>query len=374
MLNDVYSRSWIEVKLDTLADNIRALQGVVPADTQIMFVVKANAYGHGLVETAKQACACGIQWLVVAYVDEAIMLRQAIPDVNILVLGVVDPVHAKLLSELRITPVIADYDHGLEMAAQAKACACRVEAHLKIDTGMGRLGILWPEAVDAGTSLMQEDGLLITGCCSHFAMVEDSMPQAAAGQAQRFFKVADALEAFAGTKLHRHISSSRAVLCHPEWDLNGIRPGIMLYGYGAEDEELRIVTKPALQWKTHVTHVKRLPANSPVGYYGTYMTSRPTNIAVLACGYADGYLRTLSNRGHVLIRGRRYPVVGRVSMNWMAVDVGPVTDIVRGDEVVLIGEQGQECIWANELAALCRTIPYEILVEIDSSLKRLYLS
>jgi alanine racemase len=170
------------------------------------------------------------------------------------------------------------------------------------------------------------------------------------------------------------VSSSRAFLYVNEWDFDGIRPGIALYGYGAGSTHVRIHTHPILQWKSYVIQVKPVPANTPIGYYGSYVTSAPTNIATLCVGYADGYNRLLSNKGHVLIRAQRRPIVGRISMNWVTVDVGSDTDVVEGDEVVLIGTQGSESIWADELAVLCGTIPYEILTDVNVGIERLYVN
>ncbi|MBN1270622.1 MAG: alanine racemase [Kiritimatiellae bacterium] len=364
---------WAEVNLGALEENIRRMQTVLRPETQILFVVKADAYGHGAVPVAKRAAEVGVRWFGVAYLHEALEIRPAVERADILILGVVDSEDVPTLFKQRITPIVADEEHGLALAAAARKAGAILPVHVKIDTGMGRLGLPWEHAEKQLLRLCGEEGLDVRGVCSHFAMVETSEPQAAATQAERFFKITRAVEKRIGRKFFKHISSSRAMLYHKEWDLDAVRPGIMLYGYGTAEDGVRVETCPMLQWKTAVTHVKSVPANFPVGYYSTYVTSRPTDIAVIACGYADGYLRTLSNRGHVLIHGRRCPVVGRVSMNWIAADVGPHSGVKRGDEVVLIGEQGEEAVWANELAALCRTIAYEILTGINARVERRYI-
>jgi alanine racemase len=366
-------KSWVEVDLGVLEANIKAVRDAVRPETELMFVVKADAYGHGAVPLAQRAAKVGVNWFAVAYLEEALALREAVDTGNVLILGVVETEAVKELVAQRITPIVADLDHGRALAAAARAAGVTLPVHVKVDTGMGRLGLPWQKAVEGIRSLEKEEGLDLRGLCSHFAMVEKSEPQAARTQAERFLSVAREVEKEFGRKLFKHISSSRAISYHKEWDLDGIRPGIMLYGYGASDEDMRFRTHPILQWKSRVIHVKSVPANFPVGYYSTYVTSRPTDIAIIACGYADGYLRQLSNRGHVLIQGRRCPVVGRVSMNWIATDVGPESGVKRGDGVVLIGTQGAEMVWAGELAALCRTIPYEILTDIHGSIKRRYV-
>lgn len=362
--------SWVEVDLDRLRENVRAVCAAVSPKTEVIFVVKANAYGHGLVPVARAAADEGVRWFSVVHVSEALTLRAALPDVNLLVIGYADPAQTEVLLENRITPVVTDVRSGLAFAEAARRRHQTLSAHLKVDTGMGRLGVQWDEVGEVLKTLQAVEGLTISGVCSHFSKVEPKNLSAACTQADRFQEV---LNHFT-EPVFRHLSSSRAALYFPEWDFDGVRQGIDLYGYGAADPDGRFRTRPILQWKTRVVQVKRVPAGFSVGYYGTHTTEYPTQIATLAIGYADGYNRVLSNRGDVLIGGRRCAVVGRVSMNWITVDVGPDADVDIGDEVVLLGEQGSEAIWANELSSICRTIPYEILTGINSSLERKYIS
>ena len=358
----------MEIDLGVLGANLRALQSVLSDSTETMFVVKADAYGHGLVPVAQKAAETGVNWFAVAYIDEALQLRAHVPNANILVLGAVDPTDIKNLIEYRITPVIVSESHGVELAESAHALGEQLAVHLKIDTGMGRLGVLWGEAPDVLERLCNTPGLDVKGLCSHFATVEPDDPVSAVTQFKRFSSVVGSSD----RQFFTHISSSRAFLYHKEWDLSAVRVGVAAYGYGTAERETRSVTKPILQWKATVMQVKDLPEGSPIGYYGTYITPAPTRVATLAVGYADGYLRTLSNRGHVLIRGKRCRVVGRVSMNWITVDLGTGSDVEPGDEAVLIGRQGDREVWAGELASLCRTIPYEILTSIHARSERRY--
>jgi alanine racemase len=367
----VMKHSWVEVNLGVLEENIRNVRTALRR-SEIMFVVKANAYGHGLVPVANRAAAVGVKWFAVAYLQEAIPLRQALPDADILILGVVAPADVAVLMEKRIAPIVVSEQQGCELGSAAKALGRRLPVHLKIDTGMGRLGILWDDADRVIERLSREPGLDIQGMCTHFATVKPSNLASAKAQAERFAGACAAGERCVGRKLFKHASSSRAFLYVHGWDFDAVRPGIALYGYGANNASVRVRTCPILQWKTNVVQVKRLPASFPVGYYGAYVTPVATCVATLCVGYADGYPRLLGNKGHVLIRGRRRPVVGRISMNWVTVDVGPDTDVREGDEVVLMGEQGGEKIWADELAALCQTIPYEILTDINPMLDRKY--
>ncbi len=361
--------SWVEVDLRRLKDNIRALRSSVPVETTVLFVVKADAYGHGLVPVAKAAAEEGINWFAVAFLDEALKIRAVLPDVHILVLGLVLPEHVGELLEKRIIPVVTCLEHGLAMAEAARAKGKTLPVHLKVDTGMGRLGVQWNEVAETVKTLDEAGGLELLGVCSHFARVEPDQPDHASAQALKFDEALKHLPA----NVFKHLSSSRAALYFPGWDLDGIRQGIVLYGYGANDPKGRFQTKPILQWKARVVQVKKVPADFAVGYYGTYRTEYPTQIATVAVGYADGYNRALSNKGDVLIGGRRCAVVGRVSMNWITVDVGPDSKVNVGDEVVLIGEQGEEAVWADELSKICRTIAYEILTSIHAALERKYI-
>ncbi len=365
--------SWVEIDPAGVRRNLDSLRAALPDTTQPVLVVKANAYGHGAAVVAKLAAAAGVKWFAVAYPHEAAVVRQAAPRARIVLLGPADPAEVAALARQRVIPVIVDPDHGRALAAEARRRKVRLPVHLKIDTGMGRLGFPWEGAAEAILPLFREEGLRVDGICTHFARVENAPDDPARAQVERFFRIVEAAEAAAGRRLFRHASSSRAVLLHPEWDLDGVRPGIVAYGYGASDAAGRIHTQPVLQWKTRVVQVRRVPANTAVGYYGTYTTPAATTLAVVAAGYADGYLRTLSNRSHVLIGGRRCRVVGRVSMNWITVDAGLYASVKPGDEAVLIGRQGNQEIWADELATLCRTIPYEILTGINASIERRYV-
>lgn len=363
------SHSWVEVDLNCLRGNVRAVRAAVSPAAEVIFVVKANAYGHGLIPVAQAAAEEGVNWFAVVHVSEALALRAALPDANLLVIGYSDPAQTELLLKNRITPVVTDVQTGLAFAEAAHRLQQTLPAHLKVDTGMGRLGVQWDEVGDVLKTLRVVEGLKISGVCSHFAKVEPDHLSVACTQVDRFREV---LEYFP-EPVFRHLSSSRAALYFPEWDFDGVRQGIDLYGYGASDPEGRFRTRPVLQWKTRVVQVKPVPAGFSVGYYGTHITEYPTQIVTLAVGYADGYNRALSNRGDVLIGGRRCPVVGRVSMNWITADIGPDADVKVGDEAVLLGEQGAEAVWANELSSICRTIPYEILTGINASLERKYI-
>lgn len=365
--------SWVQIDLSRLAENIRLVRAALRPETDIIFVAKANAYGHGLVPVAVHAARSGIQWFAVAYLHEALQVRAVLSDVRILMLGAAEPDDVPVLLEQDITPVLISEKHARELGQTAKKRGRILPVHLKLDTGMGRLGIWWEDAGATMDRLGASLGFEIAGLCTHFATVEPRKPAPANTQWERFGTAAAAVEQRVGGRLFRHVSSSRAALYFRDWDLDAIRPGIALYGYGAADPAGRFHTKPILEWKTHVIQVKRVPPGFSVGYYWQYTTPAPTTLATLSVGYADGYNRLLGNKGCVLIGGRRCLVVGCVSMNWIVVDLGADPVAHEGGEAILIGEQGSESIWADELAATCKTIPHEILTDINAALERRYL-
>lgn len=366
-------KSWVEIDLERLRANIRSIRSALDEDTRTIFIVKAHGYGHGVEPLVKTAAAEGVDCFGVAYLDEALRVRRAAPDCDILILGVVEPEDLATLADERITSLVVSANHARQLGAAAQAAGKTISVHLKLDSGMGRLGILPSDFESAAAEIESIGGIEISGLCSHFAKVEPNQPEATERQIHHFRKAGADLEKICGHGVLKHIASSRACFLNSDWDYDAVRIGIVVYGYGASATFGRFQTDPILQWKTSVIQVRDLPAGHPVSYYGTYETETPTKLAVIALGYADGYLRTLSNRGIVLIRGKRYPVVGRVTMNWICVDVGIDSDVQTGDEVVLIGEQGSSSVWAGELAKYCRTIPYEIVTGINPAIPRHYI-
>jgi alanine racemase len=365
--------SWVDVDVGRLRANAAAIQASL-GGTDLIAVVKSDAYGHGLGPVAAALAAGGVERFAVAYAGEGEIVRAAAPGAKqILVLGVARAEEVPTLLEKRITPMVVSSEQALELSDAAQAAGGRLAVHLKLDTGMGRLGFVCPGEVESAARVVELPGLDVRGACTHFSMVEPDKPAAAAGQAEKFNAAVETLEAAAGRRLFRHMSSSRAALLMPECDCDAVRVGIALYGYGAAEADKRFRTHPVLSWKSRIMQVKRVPAGFPVGYYQSYRTPAETELAVVACGYTDGYQRHLGNAGEVLVGGVRRPVVGRVSMNWIAVDLGPGSGAKAGDEVVLIGRQGGEQVWADELAHHCATIAYEILTGISRQIPRRYV-
>ena len=370
--------AWIELDLDCLGRNIASLQAALSEHTRIVFVVKANAYGHGLLPVALHAWRCGVRWFAVAHVDEAMRLREQLPAAEIVILGRLAPADAAEASARKIIAVLVDADHARELAEPVAAQGLALRCHAKIDTGMGRLGFAWDTAGAAVPAAQRLPGLCVEGLCTHFAASGARDRHFALTQFERFETVSAACRQAGMGPLFQHVSNSSAVLRDTVWHMDGVRPGLLLYGYAeTADEEgetglfpdpppaaVAVSTSPCLQWKTCVLQAKHVPAGFPVSYGCTYRTRAATWLATLDAGYSDGYPRLLSGKSSVLIRGRRCPVVGRVTMNMIMADAGSLGDVRAGDEAVLLGRQGNASIWAPELASLCLTIPYEILTSI----------
>jgi alanine racemase len=364
---------FVTVQLDQLARNIAHLkQGLTPG-CKIMFVVKSDAYGHGIGPVSACAVRAGVDWFAVAYFEEALEVRRAAPEADILVLGPILPEEVSMALEEKITPVVVDVEHAQALGAAALHSGKDLRVHLKVDTGMGRLGILESGEFAELPVILNTPGLNVTGICSHLATVDLKRPWLQEKQHHRFVQAYTQAEQIAGKRLMRHFSSSRGIQYYPEWDHDAVRPGILLYGYGTQDPAMRFHTQPFLQMTARLMQVKSVPEHTPVGYYSSYQTTRDTQIGVVGVGYADGYLRSLSNRGEALIRGTRVPVVGRISMNWITLDLGPDLECQAGDEVVLLGQQENEQVWADWLGRRAGTIAYELLTAIHPRIPRKYL-
>ena len=356
--------AFAELNLGVLADNLRLMRTALCTGSELVFVVKADAYGHGMLPVCRLAAAEGVRWFAVAHIDEAITLTDNLPDVRVMILGALQVDAVREVIQRRIIPLILHEEQGVALAAEAASMNKVLRCHVKIDTGMGRLGFVWNTAAGAITRLARLKGLEVVGVCSHLASAEGPDIVYAQVQVARLHGVIEKCRELGITFQMRHVSNSGGFHCLPECDYEGVRCGIELYGYGPRGINTRVVARPFLQWKSSIVQVRKVPAGFTVGYGSTHTTTRETNLATMDFGYADGYSRLLGNKAQVLIGGRRVPVVGRVSMNLTTADVGPETTARAGDEVVLLGTQGGESIWADEIARWCGTIPYEVLTGI----------
>lgn len=362
--------TWAEIDLDALAHNVRQIRAFVGPRVEVMAVVKADAYGHGAVPVARTALAAGATRLAVHRVHEGIALREAGIDAPILVLGYVPLSAAELVVKYRLTPTVIT----VEMLERLNALAPEgFPVHVKVDTGMGRYGLLPHEVLDFLAALRRFPRLRLEGLYTHFATADEADTTYLRHQWRVFQDVLTSVTAAGWSIPLRHACNSAALFALPEAHLDAVRSGIALYGMKPSLEwEPPVPLRPVLSLKSRVARVRVLPAGSSIGYGRTYITPRPQRVALVPVGYGDGYIRALSNRGQVLIRGRRCRILGRVSMDQIVVDADPVPDVGMEDEVVLIGAQGQERITAEEVAAWAGTINYEVTTLLQPRVPRFY--
>lgn len=364
-----------EIDLSAIAANVALACRLAGPETRVMAVVKADAYGHGAVPVARVALAAGATWLGVAIPEEAVPLRAAGIASRILVLGPVAPEQAELVADHDLEQCVCDPAQAEVLDRAARARGRVLALHLKVDTGMGRVGLRPRELHGVAEKIRALPSVRLAGLMTHFADAEAEEPGFAREQLARFADAARDLAAAGIPVPLRHAANSAALLFLPESRLNLVRPGIMLYGYhprgprGGPEPPLR----PALRLRTAISQIRDVARGESVSYGRTFVAPRDLRVATLPVGYADGCGRLLSNRGQVLIRGRRVPIVGRVCMDMTMVDVSGLPDVRVGDEAVLIGRQGADEITADEVAELQGTISYEILCRIGPRVPRIYL-
>ncbi len=373
---------WCEVDLKAIAHNIRELKRITNPSAEFMAVVKANAYGHGAYQVARVALENGATRLAVARVKEGVALRLAGIDAPILILGYT------VLDDYR---TLLDYDltqtvYSLLMAEQLSSLAAQLgkkaKVHIKVDTGMGRLGVCtygtgpnYEKAVNEITSIVSLSHLEVEGIYTHFATADSRDKTHAMQQWYSFNDLLTALAKNGLTFQYRHAANSAALIDLPETHLDLVRAGIAIYGIPPSHEVMaeRVSLKPAMCVKARVAHVKRVPAGTGISYGITYVVPADTEVATIPAGYADGYNRLLSSRGQVLLRGQRVPVIGRVCMDQFMVDVGGVPGVEPGEEVVLMGRQDKEEVSAWEIAEKIGTIAYEVLCMVSARVPRYYI-
>jgi alanine racemase len=372
-------RTWAEVSLAALGKNFHAVQKHVGKGITVCGVVKADGYGHGAVECARALQSEGAQWLGVTDAAEGLALRSAGVEVRILLMTGIWKGEEDGIVAQNLTPTVWEAWHieTLERAARKRQRVLPV--HLKLDTGMIRLGApkeAWPRLCEM---LSRCKHLTLEGVSTHFASAEVLDAEDAVRQMKCFEDGLGVLQSHGLRPALVHMGNSAAMSARPDTWKTMVRPGIALYGYslaftrGGEPAEIaELPLRPVLSWKTRVLTVKDVAAGQAVGYMGTFVTKVQSRIAVLPVGYADGYPRLLSNRAHVVVRGEYAPVVGRVSMDLTIVDVSQIRGIAVGDEVVLIGKESGKSVDAVELARWCESVPYEILCGLSQRVPRVY--
>ena len=371
---DYHHTNYATIDLDAIAHNIAALKKHVGDHVTVMAVVKANAYGHGAVPVARVALESGASKLAVARVEEGVVLREAGITAPILVMGYALPAEAVTAVEHDLTTTVNTMQVAHALAERATATGRVAKVHIKIDTGMGRFGLLPEETAAFVDQISRLGGLDLEGIYTHFADADSADKTYTQQQFDRFTAVVQTLEAAGHVFRLKHASSSAATLDLPAMHFDAVRLGIAIYGlHPSAEVEPAVPLRPALSVRSHVGRVRTLPAGSTVGYGRTYTAQSPTQVALVPVGYGDGYPRNLSNRGHVLINGQRAPIVGRVSMDQIVVDVTGIAAVEQDDEVVIIGEQMGARITAEEVAAQAETINYEITTRLLPRLPRIYL-
>jgi alanine racemase len=364
--------AWLEIRPDALIHNFTVVRSLVGPQVKTIAVVKGNGYGHGLVETARALAAEPVTTLAVAIIEEAVALREAGIEAPILVLGTALEDAAETFVRHNITATVSDVPFAESLSAAALEAGRVATAHVKIDSGMGRQGCGWREADFLFQALEAMPNITVNGVFTHFACATD--PAFTHTQLQCFLGTVKRAELVLGKPIPlKHAAASLPIVTMPETYLDAVRPGIILYGGGFPAETIeRLGLEPALSLKAKIVGLKVVPADDAVGYDCTWRAQRDSRIALLSVGYADGYPRALSNNADALLHGRRVPIVGRVSMDCITVDVTDLPGVHIGDEAVLIGRQGEEAVSVDEIARRADTVPQEILSRLGSRLPRVY--
>ena len=371
-LDEMMRPTWCEIDLGALERNFDVIRKRV-SNSMVMPVIKADAYGHGIEKIGLRLERLGADRLAVAYVEEGVVLREA---------GVTIPIHVMGGAIRRQIPLFLDHDliftaPSIEKLEQindaAKARGLKAVVHLKIDTGMERIGVHHYKPESFLLASLKCESIIVEGVFSHFARADETNLSSALLQLERFNQVLEFYDKKNLPTPLRHISNSGGIAQIPDANLDIVRPGILMFGVYPSPETLRTVAvEPVLSWHSEVIYFKVVEAGNPVSYGGTWQPDKQTRVVTLPVGYADGYRRDLSNCAEVLVRGQRYPVVGRVCMDQTMLDIGTGT-AYNGDAVTLIGSDGDHSISAEDLAEWSGTIPYEVLASISARVPRVYI-
>jgi alanine racemase len=354
--------TWTEVNLDAIAQNVKNIKKLIGEKKELMAVVKGNAYGHDILEVSPVVLENGATRLAVARLEEAIFLRKAGITVPILVLGLPLKQQTEFLVSYDITPAVCEFEIIEKLSESAVQMNKMTKIHLKVDTGMGRIGIFPYDVLRFIKRMKALKNVEIEGIFTHFSVADEKDKFYTEEQFRKFIEILTILEK-EGIKIPiKHVGNSATLLDLPHMWLDMVRPGIAIYGlYPSKEVKKTINLIPAQQFKTKIVFIKELPLGESISYGRTYITKRRMRVASLPVGYADGYNRLLSNQGEVLVRGQRVPIIGRVCMDQCVIDVTNLTQVEIGDEVVLWGRQGEEMITVEEIAQKIRTINYEIV-------------
>jgi alanine racemase len=369
-------RSFALISRERIARNYRNVCEAAGPGVEVVAVVKANAYGHGAAEVSRVLTAAGARWLSVSSVEEGVALREAGIDARVLVMGGFLPFEREALLEYDLTPAVQSLAEVADIDRLARDSGRILPYHLKVDTGMGRLGTRAP-AQAVVEAIRKARHARLEGLMSHLASAGDFTTAQTAGQVSCFDALRSALREAGIEPRYAHIAATHAI-AYPSCDrCNMVRPGLAIYGYVSpargEAPERKLNVAPALTWKARVVTVKDVGQGSPLSYGATFRAPRPMRVAVIAAGYADGVFRSLSNRGRVIAAGQIVPMVGTVCMDLTLIDVSHTTALAPGDEVTLLGDEGNARLDAEQIAGMAGTIPYEVLCAIGTRVRRVYV-
>jgi len=380
--------TWAEIDLNAYAHNITELKRITRNGARLMAVVKANGYGHGAIEVARKALENGAQYLGVARINEAVQLRTAGLDAPILIFGYTPPDLSETLIRYDLTQTVYSIAAANTLSGIAGRQGKKIKVHIKVDSGMGRLGLLLKEPtagnpgdrpttdpVQQALAISRLSGLTVEGTLTHFATADSTDKSYANRQLEKFLDFVDRLRREGLEPPIKHAANSGALIDLPESHLDMVRPGIATYGLypSGEVNKTKVDLKPVMTLKSRIIHLKKVPAGFNISYGITYQTNKSTTIATVPIGYADGFNRLLSNRGHMLVHGQRVPIVGRVCMDLTMLDVGNVPDVAIEDDVVVFGQHQNESVTADEMASTLNTINYEIISTITARVPRIYV-
>lgn len=369
------------VDLNNIAHNLREVKKIISSNTEIMAVVKANGYGHGAAEVAKVVLREGASYLGVARLEEAVDLRKKGIFQDILIFGYISPSDLEIVKKYNFIVSIFDKTQATEYIKKCKELGCRMRIHIKVDTGMGRVGYVLSDkdqkkqAISDIKELLKVDEFSVEGIYTHFARADEQDLSYSKMQLGLFKELINELSERVNKKIKYHAANSAAIIQLPDSHLDIVRPGIMLYGlYPSRylKDSTYVQLKPAMSLISRIVQIKKVTSGFKVSYGSTYITKRRARLATVPVGYADGYPRLLSNRGYVLINGKFAKIAGRICMDQFLVDITDV-DAAVGDKVVLFGKYNSFELSVDEVAELAQTINYEIVSQISSRVKRVYI-
>jgi len=374
---DLLNRAWAEIDLDNVVHNIQQIRNIVSPKTKICAVLKADAYGHGVIEMAKICAQNGIAYVAVSMLDEAIQLRNSGFDLPILVLGYTEPKRASEIIYNDIVHTIFSRSLAQALSDAAIKMGKSVKIHIKVDTGMSRVGFLSGyEGIKNIIQISKMPGLILEGIFTHFASADEQDTTYTDMQFERFISICEELNRVGIHIPVKHVCNSAGILQCKNMHLDMVRPGIILYGLYPSSylASYSIKFRPAMRLKANVAMIKDLEAEVPIGYNRTFTTAKKSRIAVVPIGYADGYPTLLNNTGKVLIKGEFAPIAGKICMDQCMIDITNMnTEVKVGDEVILFGEQGAHKIEVSDIASQTGMLHYELVCNIGKRIPRVYI-